>query len=167
MKNFFLTAILVTLVGLIPFSQDLSKFKFYSPAENAEQRIAIAVKQAKSEGKHVLIQIGGNWCTWCARFHDFITTDNSIDSLMKTSYIVYHLNYSDENHNPKLLAKYGYPQRFGFPVFLILNGSGNLLHTQNSGYLEDGKKSYKKDVVIGFLNDWSPAALDPKQYKEQ
>ena len=155
------------LVVLSGFSQDLSKFKLYKPAENAEQKIAVAVKQAKKEGKHVFIQIGGNWCIWCARFNDFTTTDNSIDSLIKANYIVYHLNYSDENHNLKLLAKYGYPQRFGFPVFLVLDGTGKLLHTQNSGYLEDGKKSYKKETVMGFFSDWSPAALDPKQYKEK
>ena len=41
-----------------------------------------------------------------------------------------------------------------------------LIHTQNSGYLEEGK-SYNTKTVIGFLNDWSPKALDPKQYMEQ
>ena len=154
------------MVAGVSFSQDLSKFKLYSPAENAEERIAGAVKQAKKEGKHVFIQIGGNWCIWCARFHDFITTDKSIDSLIKANYVVYHMNYSEENHNAKLLARYGYPQRFGYPVFLILDGTGKLLHIQNTGYLEDGKKSYDREAVIGFLKDWSPAALDPKQYKE-
>ena len=166
MKKSVLGALL-TMVVWMSFSQDLSKFKLYSPGENAEQKIAAAVKQAKKEGKNVFIQIGGNWCIWCARFHDFITTDKSIDSLVHANYIVYHLNYSEENYNAKLLAKYGYPQRFGFPVFLILDGTGKLLHTQNSGYLEDGNKSYKKESVTGFLNDWSPAALNPKQYKER
>ena len=77
------------------------------------------------------------------------------------------MNYSKENYNAKLLAKYGYPQRFGFQVFLVLNGDGKLIETQNSWYLEDGKKSYDRDKVIEFLTDWSPLALDPKQYKEQ
>jgi thioredoxin-related protein len=166
MKRVTLSALFV-MVAWMSFSQDLSKFKLYSPSENAAQKIEESVKQAKKEGKHVLIQIGGNWCIWCARFHDFITTDKSIDSLVQANYIVYHLNYSEENYNAKLLAKYGYPQRFGFPVFLILDGTGKLLHTQNSSYLEDGKKSYSRDNVIGFLKDWSPAALDPKQFKEK
>lgn len=146
-------------------SQDLKKFKLYKPAENAEQKIAESVKRAEAEGKHVFIQIGGNWCIWCARFNDFVTNDRSIDSLIKDNYIVYHLNYSKENKNEEQLAKYSYPQRFGFPVFLILDGKGKLLHIQNSGYLEEGK-GYSKTVVAGFLNDWRPEALDPKQYKE-
>jgi len=164
MKKIILSAVFA-LVAVMSFSQDLSKFKLYSPTENAEQKIEEAVREAKKEGKHVFIQVGGNWCIWCARFHDFVTTDKSIDSLIKANYIVYHMNYSEENHNAKLLVKYGYPQRFGYPVFLILDGKGKLLHTQNTGYLEDGQKSYKRDVIIGFLEDWRPAALDPKQYK--
>ena len=149
------------------FSQDLTKFHLYSPDENAEKAITESVKKAKAEGKHVFIQIGGNWCIWCARFNDFISNDTKIDSTIKASYIVYHLNYSKENYNAKLLAKYGYPQRFGFPVFLILNGEGKLIHTQSSWYLEDGKKSYDRDKTISFFNDWKREAFDPKQYTEQ
>jgi thioredoxin-related protein len=143
------------------FSQDLSKFNLYHPNENAKEEIAKSVKQAKASGKHVFIQIGGNWCIWCARFNDFVTKD----SLIKANYVVYHLNYSKENKNEKLLEKYSFPQRFGFPVFLILDGDGKLLHTQNSGYLEQ-EKGYGKDKVVGFLNDWTPAALNPANYKE-
>jgi hypothetical protein len=55
------------------FSQDLSKFNLYHPNENAKEEIAKSVKQAKASGKHVFIQIGGNWCIWCARFNDFVT----------------------------------------------------------------------------------------------
>lgn len=159
----FLASLMVTATV---FSQDMKTFKLYKPEENAEQKIADAVKQAKAEGKNVFVQIGGNWCIWCARFNNISTTDKSIDSVINASYVVYHLNYSKENKNEKILAKYGFPQRFGFPVFLILNGKGELIHTQNSGYLEEGK-GYNAKTVIGFLNDWSPKALDPKQYKEQ
>jgi thiol:disulfide interchange protein len=160
-----LLATLITSMSLL--SQDMTKFKLYKPEEKAEQEIARRTKEAKEQGKHVLIQIGGNWCIWCARFNDFITKDPKIDSIVRADYVVYHMNYSKENFNAKLLAKYGYPQRFGFPVFLVLNGDGTLLHTQSSWYLEDGAKSYDREKVIAFLSDWSPTALDPAQYKEQ
>jgi thioredoxin-related protein len=147
------------------FSQDLSKFHLYNPEENAEEGISKAVKQAKAAGKHVFIQVGGNWCIWCARFHDMMTTNHTIDSTVASDYIVYHLNYSKENKNEKLLAKYGYPQRFGFPVFLILDGNGKLIHIQNSAYLEQGK-GYDATKAAEFFHDWSPSALDPKQYAD-
>jgi len=165
MKNTF-TLFAALIASITMFSQDLTKFHLYKPEEKAEKEIAKAVIEAKQQGKHVLVQIGGNWCIWCARFNDFITNDPKIDSIVKAGYIVYHLNYSKENFNADLLAKYGYPQRFGFPVFLVLDADGKLIETVNSWYLEDGKKSYDRDKVIEFLSDWSPAALDPKQYNE-
>ncbi|MCC7400757.1 MAG: thioredoxin family protein [Chitinophagaceae bacterium] len=149
------------------FSQDMANFKLYNPADNAADSIAAAVKRAKANGKFVFVQVGGNWCIWCARFNDYITNDRQLDSTVRSDFVVYHMNYSKENYNATLLAKFGYPQRFGFPVFLVLDGEGRLLHTQNSGYLEDGKKSYEKNKVIEFFSNWRPKALDPGQYKEQ
>src|SRR5689334_7545839 len=148
MKKYLLLFVMM-ITCLVVFTQDMTKFKLYDPSENAAQGIENAVQQAKAQGKHVFIQIGGNWCIWCARFNDFITHDPKIDSTIKAAYIVYHLNYSKKNFNASLLAKYGYPQRFGFPVFLVLDGDGKLLHTQNSWYLEDGKKSYDHDKTLG------------------
>jgi thioredoxin-related protein len=164
MKKIFF--IFVLCFSIAAFSQEMAKFNMYKPAEDAEVEIANAIQQAKNEGKHVFIQIGGNWCVWCARFIDFVGTDKQIDSLVNANYIVYHMNYSKENKNEKLLTRYGYPQRFGFPVFLILDGDGKLLHIQNSAYLEEGK-SYNRNTVVGFFKDWSPKALEPSQYIEQ
>jgi hypothetical protein len=79
---------------------------------------------------------------------------------------LYHLNWSKENENKKIFEQYGYPQRFGFPVFIILNGQGERIHTQNSEYLEDGKKSYDPEKVRSFLEMWSPKALDPAAYRK-
>ena len=158
---------ITVLITCCSYSQDMKNFKLYKPEENAEKEIEMAAKKAKAEHKNVLIQVGGNWCIWCARFHDFVGKDAQLDSLMNANFIVYHMNYSKENYNPKLLVKYKYPQRFGFPVFLILDNEGKLIHTQNSWYLEDGQKSYDKEKVKAFFNDWGANAFDPKQYKEQ
>ena len=162
-----LTALVLTIAFYtIGYAQDLSKFNLYKPAEDAEKALDAAVKQAKKEGKHVFVQAGGNWCIWCARFNDFVTKEASLDSMIQKNYVVYHLNYSKENFNTKLFAKLKYPQRFGFPVFLVLDGKGDLLHTQNSAYLEEGQ-GYSKDKVMEFLSHWIPAAFDPANYKEQ
>ncbi len=165
MKRIVVISCLLMLAGFAARSQDLSKFNLYKPSENAEAALAAAVKKAKKDNKQVLVQIGGNWCIWCARFNDFTANDATIDSLIKAEYIVYHLNYSKENKNEKMLARYSYPQRFGFPVFLVLNKEGRLIHTQNSEYLEEGK-GYSKEKVLGFLRDWSVKAFDPAKYKE-
>lgn len=162
MKKYFLIASL--FFSLSMFSQDMANFRLYKPFENAEVAIADAVKSAKEQGKHVFIQIGGSWCVWCARFEDYVKSSKSLDSLVNANYVVYHMNYSKENQNEKLLEKYGFPQRFGFPVFLILDGNGKLIHTQNSAYLEAGK-SYDFRKVQEFFMHWTRKALDPSEYK--
>ena len=135
----------------------------YHPLENAAKEIKNSIKKAKLEKKHVLIQAGGNWCSWCIEFNRFTTKDNQMDSAIKTDYIVYHLNYSLQNKNYEIFKKYDFAFRFGFPVFIILDGDGKLLHTQNSAYLEEGK-SYNKDKVLEFLGQWKPAFFDEKNY---
>jgi thioredoxin-related protein len=152
-------------VGFTATAQDLSKFNLYRPTENAKEALSKTIKQAKEENKNILVQIGGNWCIWCARFNDMVTQDAQLDSAMNMNYKVYHLNYSKENKNSELLAKYQFPQRFGFPVFLILNDKGELLHTQNSWYLE-ADKTYNKEKTMAFFNDWSRQALKAENYKD-
>jgi hypothetical protein len=63
------------------------------------------------------------------------------------------------------LKQLEYPQRFGFPVFVILNEDGKRLHTQNSGYLEEGK-GHDRMKVLTFLQQWSPEALNPELYNK-
>lgn len=140
--------------------------KLYNPAADAEKDLAVAVKKAKEEHKYVLVMGGGNWCSWCVEFARFAKADPKIDSVINAGFVWYHLNISEENKNKKTFAKLGYPQRFGFPVFIILNEKGERIHTQNSEYLEDGKKSYDKNKVQAFLEMWSPAALNPAMYSE-
>lgn len=139
--------------------------KLYNPLANAEKDIADAVKKAKAERKYVFIQAGGNWCAWCLEFNSFCHSDKQIDSMLTSDFIVYHLNYSQENKNSAIMVRYGFPQRFGFPVFLVLDENGNRIHTQNSVYLEQGK-SYNKRKVIEFLQQWNRVALNPGTYKK-
>lgn len=139
------------------------KNKLYDPSDDAKVEIAKAVKKAKNEDKHVLLQIGGNWCGWCILFDDKVKSNNTLRIIMEKNFIVYHVNYSQENRNEDVLASLGFPQRFGFPVFVILDSDGNRLHTQNSAYLEEGK-GHSSSKIFEFLKHWSPAAVDPKQY---
>lgn len=85
---------------------------------------------------------------------------------MNKSYVSIKVNYSKVNRNYGILRKFGYPHRFGFPVFVILNKNGERIHTQNSAYIEEGD-SYSKKKVFEFLNNWTPDALDPNLYKEK
>ena len=153
--------IYLLLFTLITFQTKAQQTKLYNPNAIAAKDIAVAIKKAKATNKYVLIQGGGNWCKWCIEFARFAKADQQIDSVINSSFIWYHLNYSKENENKTMFAKLGYPQRFGYPVFIILNEKGERIHTQNSEYLEDGKGSYDKRKVQSFLENWSPRVLKP------
>ncbi|MEP7265091.1 MAG: thioredoxin family protein [Bacteroidota bacterium] len=137
----------------------------YHPEADAKADVAAAVKQAAAEHKHVLLMIGGNWCRWCKMFDKMIHEQSSVDSALKANYIFRHVNFSKENKNNALLAELNFPQRFGFPVFVVLNEKGERIHTQNSGYLEEGE-GYNTKKVIEFFDQWGFAALSPERYKE-
>ena len=138
-----------------------------APFHINKEQLCIALKIAKQENKYVLIQAGGNWCKWCIEFARFAKANPKIDSVINSSYVWYHLNWSKDNENKKTFARLNYPQRFGYPVFIILNSKGERIHTQNSEYLEDGKSSYNAAKVQAFLEMWSPNALNPKMYGDR
>jgi thioredoxin-related protein len=141
------------------------KIELYNPHRHARAQIDSSIQVAQKEKKHVLLQIGGNWCSWCILFNKLCSQDLQIDSVLKAAYVVEHINYSKENQNLDVLKQLGFPQRFGFPVLVILDANGKRLHTQNTAYLEEGK-GYNKEKVLEFFKQWSPAALNSDNYKE-
>ena len=159
-----MTIILVTGFQNISAQEVKEVKKIYTPEANGKEDISKAVQKAKEEGKHVMVQIGGNWCSWCLLFHKYINEDAEITKTIADNYVFMLLNYSQENKNAELMAKYNNPGRMGYPVFLILNGEGQLIHTQDSGLLEEGK-GYNKTKVMTFLKNWTKAAVDPKNIR--
>ena len=159
MKNIclFLTLALFSL-SLSAQGQNL-----YNPEANAKEDINKAIRQAKAENKHVFLQIGGNWCPWCIKFHNFVEQNAELKKLVDDNFIVVKVNYSPENRNEAILKELDFPQRFGFPVFLVLNQNGTRIHTQNSGILEKDS-SYDIKQVTQFFSHWTPAALNPATY---
>lgn len=129
--------------------------KPYNAAENAEARIAELVKQAKAENKNIILQAGGNWCIWCLRFNNFVQTTPELKEIVDKNYLYYHLNYSPENKNAKVFAKYDNPgEKFGYPVFVVLDQNGKMIHTQDSAVLEEGK-GYSIEKVKEFFLKWT------------
>ncbi len=138
--------------------------KVYHPEADAKAELQKAVTAADGIGKHVLVVIGGNWCVWCMRLDKLFHDNAKVAQNLAANYVVVHINYSEENKNEALLAELGFPQRFGFPVLLVLDGKGKLLHTEDSGALEAGK-GHSPEKVLTFLNNWTRAALDPASYR--
>jgi thioredoxin-related protein len=161
MKHLILLMIAGILLTVNTASAQADKKKLYDPKLDGMQQFEQAQVQAKAEGKHIFLHIGGNWCPWCYRFEKFVSDDAELDSLLKADFVVKHISYGGENKNLPLMGVLGIPQRFGFPVVVITDADGNRLHTQDTGYLEDGG-SYDRDKVLRFFKNWRPEALNPK-----
>ena len=160
---------LVLLTMLLPFlagAQEGLK-KVYDETIDQNVQIDQALKQAKAEGKFVVCQVGGNWCPWCLRFADFITKDAEISQLIDKNFVYIHVDYSPRSfkddparkaRSEKMMKRLDNPGRFGYPVFVVLDGKGKVLHTQDSSFLEEGK-GYDKDKVMRFFKNWTPKAV--------
>lgn len=127
---------------------------------------ALTTAKATDTNKFVICQVGGNWCPWCLRFADFISKDSDITKVIDDNFVYIHVNYNprksggDEQAKAAatLMKRLGNPQRFGFPVFVVLDQNGNVLHIQDSSFLEEGK-GYSKEKVLRFFNNWTPKAV--------
>jgi thioredoxin-related protein len=142
--------------------------------ENQDPRtgLKMAIDKAARENKHVLVQFGGNWCSWCMRYHALVNGVPKLDSLMKENYVYFLLNVPREKdkRDYDLFREYGYPNRFGYPVFVILDKNGKRLNTQDSDafeYCDPNVKGYDTTKVVRFLTMWTPGALDPGKYQKK
>ncbi|OHX68304.1 thioredoxin family protein [Flammeovirga pacifica] len=157
----FFTIVLILTLSLDTFAQT----EKYDPHADAMDDIQTAIQTASKEGKHVFVKVGGNWCGWCKRYAQFTHEDAEISKLMTDNYVKVLVNWSNDNKNPKTMEYLGFPQRFGYPVFVILNAQGSVLHIQNSAYLESGK-GYDKQKIMSFLQGWTAKAVNPASYQK-
>ena len=143
------------------------KVKVYDESVDPMEQIDNALTQAKAEGKFVICQVGGNWCPWCLKFAAFIKADGEISKVIEDNFVYIHVNYNPRNRKAtekekaaaeKMMKRLGNPGRFGYPVFVVLDAKGKVLHIQDSSFLEEGD-GYDKDKVLRFFKNWTPAVI--------
>ena len=140
--------------------------KVYNEDINPLEQIDQAIAKAKSQGKFVVCQVGGNWCPWCLRFADFIEKDSTISNVIDENFIYIHVNYNPRKTEgeekalttKRMLERLNNPARFGFPVFVVLDDNGKVIHIQDSSFLEEGR-GYDKDKVLRFFKNWVPKVV--------
>ena len=163
MKKTLFIAFVFALISLSN-SVNAQLKKVYNDDIDPMEQIDKAIVQANEQGKFVICQVGGNWCPWCLRFADFITKDEEIAKFIDENFVYIHVSYNphkstDEARDKAMLKRLGNPGRFGYPVFVVLNQDGNVIHIQDSSYLEEGK-GYHKDKVLQFFMHWTPKAVN-------
>ena len=140
--------------------------KVYNEDIDPIAQIDQAVKQSKSESKFVICQEGGNWCPWCLKFADFITNDTTISRVIDENFVYIHVNYNPRKSQGEeklaqgkaLMQRLNNAGRFGYPVFVVLDEEGKILHIQDSSFLEEGE-GYNQEKVLRFFKNWTPNAV--------
>ena len=164
-KSRIITAFLAILFAVTVNAQTGLK-KVYNESINPLEQIDQAVVKAKSEGKFVICQVGGNWCPWCLRFADFITNDAAISKVIDENFEYIHVNYNprksggeaQQQQAASLMKRLNNCGRFGFPVFVVLDNDGKVLHIQDSSFLEE-EQGYNQKKVLRFFKNWTPKAV--------
>ena len=165
MKKVISTALMSAFFALAMNAQTTPK-KVYDEDINPIEQIEQATAKAKSEGKFVVCQVGGSWCPWCLRFAEFVTNDTVISKVVDENFVYIHVNYNPRKKEgaekaalaKAMLTRLSNPERFGFPVFVVLDEAGKVLHIQDSSFLEE-RKGYDHDKVLRFFKSWTPEAV--------
>lgn len=126
----------------------------FDPTRDAARDFEAARAQAKASGRRILLDVGGNWCSWCRLLHGFWEQQPEVKALRDQGFVFLMVNFSPENKNQAFLARF--PKIGGYPHFFVLDAEGQVLHSQDTGALEDGK-GYSPAKMTAFLKTWGPA----------
>lgn len=158
--------VLLTVLFSLSANAQTGLKKVYNEDINPIEQIDLAIVKAKSEGKFVICQVGGNWCPWCLRFADFITKDTTINKVIDENFEFIHVNYNPRKSGGEaqqqqavaLMKRLNNCGRFGFPVFVVLDEEGKVIHIQDSSFLEEGQ-GYNQEKVLRFFKNWMPTVV--------
>jgi thioredoxin-related protein len=170
---------LIAALTALSVSAQTGLKKVYDEDANPIAQIDQAVGKAKAEDKFVVCQVGGNWCPWCLRFADFIARDSTIAKVIDDNFVYIHVNYNPRKaegekaqQGAELMKRLDNCGRFGFPVFVVLDAEGRVLHIQDSSFLEESMpvagestkggapaEYYDQKKVMRFFSNWTPKVV--------
>ena len=85
----------------------------------------------------------------------------TINSVIEQNFVYIHANYHPRKAGEvgkALMKRLNNAGRFGFPVLVVLDEKGQIIHIQDSGLLEEDK-SYNQKKVLSFFQNWTPKAV--------
>ena len=119
---------------------------------NADGRAALML--AKDTHRKVLIEVGGDWCSWCHILDRFIKGHPKLESRLHETFVVLKVNVSDVNDNAEFMASL--PPALGYPHMYITDNNGDVLHSQDTAEFLVNKK-YSETRFMTFLDHWQSA----------
>lgn len=125
----------------------------YDEGADPPAQLRAAVDEAGSSGRNILLEVGGEWCVWCRILEKYLHDTPEVREAFESSFVIVKINHSEEVPNDDFLGRY--PEISGYPHFFVLDAKGALLHSQNTGELEQGR-SYDREKMLAFARRWGP-----------
>jgi len=125
----------------------------FDPARDAARDLDTALRIARASNRNVIVDVGGEWCSWCHIMDRFFAADPELDRLRDRNFVWLKVNFSKQNPNEAFLRRW--PKIEGYPHLFVLDATGRLLHSQDTSGLESGR-SYDPAAVYAFLAKWAP-----------
>lgn len=127
--------------------------KVYDPERDPFADGDSALQYARETDRRVLMELGGNWCTYCKILDYFIENNPIIKKSLYEKFVILKINVSDENGNEKFLSDL--PKTFGYPHYFVTENDGSILYSKDTTQLR-ANGEYSEELFIGFLNEWGP-----------
>lgn len=136
----------------VPITDELPEYsQVYDDQRDPFKDANAALALAKETNRNVLIEIGGNWCTWCHKMDAFLLKNPSVYQALHSKYVLLKINVSDANENEAFMKSL--PPVLGYPHMYVSTASGKMLLSKDTAELQDSN-GYSKEFWLTFLNEW-------------
>jgi len=134
-------------------NNDLPEYsKIYDDQRNPFSDATAALALAKETNRQVLIEIGGNWCSWCHKMDTFLSNNPDVYQALHANYVLLKINVSDSNENEDFMK--ALPPVLGYPHMYVSSASGKMLLSKDTAELLTGD-NYSRANWLAFLKKWS------------
>ena len=152
-----LFVMMLSLITQAAGTTPTEKPSIYNADGKGLERIEQALVLAQMDNKRVLLQIGGDWCSWCHKLYNLLQQDDTLRAPLRSEYVLVMI---DNQADKAVLEKWNiHPS--GYPYLVVLDANSTKLTEQETGSLEIGQR-HDPAKVKAFLEQWKPAPWDAR-----
>ncbi len=147
-----LSLLLPVSLSASPLSAALPTYSTqYDIQQDAFKDGAAAVELASRTNRRILIELGGDWCTWCKKMDVFFDNNPDIRQKLHETFVMLKINVSNENNNAEFLK--AFPKPLGYPHMYVSEYDGSILWSQDTAeFLKNGQ--YSREYFLTFFERW-------------